>query len=181
MLKVKKKEFAMVKRKKVIIHDLPDILSRELFLFLNDDYKIINANIKSASCNGCFKCWLQTPGICQFKDKFENIGEIIFSSEKLIIITQLLYGGLSIPIKKVIDRSIPGITPFFKKRYGKLHHLLRYKTQISIKTIFYNVKNSSKEEIKQSKNYIEAMSINYNSIQNEIIYIKSIDFSKVSL
>ncbi len=171
----------MEKGRKVIIHDLPDDLLTDLCSSCGEDFVIINANAKVASCIGCFKCWLKTPGICGFHDKHEKIGQLVLSSEKLIIITQMLYGGLSIPVKKMIDRSIPGITPFFKKRFGKLHHLQRYQTQTSIKAVFYNTENSTEEEKSQSKAYIEAMGTNFYASNNEVYYLNGMDFSGVSL
>ena len=171
----------MKERKKVIIHDLPDILSERMFSSLGSDFVVINANAKAAGCIGCFKCWLKTPGVCGFSDKLQDVGPLVLSSKELIIITEMLYGGLSVPVKKIIDRSIPGITPFFKKRFNKLHHLQRYKTQTNIKAIFYNTENITEEEKIHSQNYIDAMGINYHSEHNDVLYLKDMDFSGVSL
>ena len=169
----------MEKEKKIIIHDLPIEIANNLFSSLDDSYIVFDANQSSANCIGCFECWLKKPGMCKFKDKLEIVGAYILSSKELIIYSTILYGGVSIPIKKILDRSIPGITPFFKKRFGKLHHLRRYKTNTQIKTYFYNVKNNTEEEKNQAKEYIDAMGINYYSSKNEVFYLDDMDFSEV--
>ena len=171
----------MVKGKKIIIHDLPEEKANLLFSKLNDDYIIYNALKPAVKCIGCFECWLKKPGVCKFPDKLEYAGSNILSSKQFIIISEILYGGVSIPVKKILDRSIPGITPFFKKRFGELHHYRRFKTETEIKTYFYNTKNISKEEKDQAKEYIDAMGINYYSKHNDVFYIDDMDFSEVNL
>ena len=170
-----------MERKKIIIHDLPHHIASKLFNSLDDEYVVIDANMNAAKCIGCFRCWLKNPGFCTFADKLENVGQLVLSSEKLIIITKMLYGGVSIPIKKVLDRSIPGITPFFKKREGQLHHLQRYKTKTNILAVFYNCNNISNREKSQGKDYIKAMGLNYNSKHNDVYFINDTNFKGVTL
>ena len=167
--------------KKILIHDLPHELSEELFSSFKEDFLIIDANAKAASCIGCFNCWLKEPGLCKFRDKLETVGQLILSSERLIIVSEMLYGGLSVPVKRIIDRSIPGITPFFKKKFGKLHHLERYKTQTDATVIFYNTEDATPEELTQSKEYVKAMCINYHARTHEVQHLKTTDFSEVNL
>ncbi|MEA4852766.1 MAG: flavodoxin family protein [Christensenella sp.] len=169
----------MKDRKKIIIHDLPHNLATAMFEFLSDDYIIIDANIKAAKCIGCFECWLKNPGVCTFADELENVGQLVFSSKKLIIITEMLYGGVSIPVKKVLDRSIPGITPFFKKRKGQLHHLQRYQSETEINAVFYNSDHLSASEKAQGEEYIEAMGLNFYSKHNEVLFINGADLSEI--
>lgn len=171
----------MEKRRKVILHDLPPEISSTLFSSLDDSWVMIDGNMKAARCIGCFKCWLKTPGICAFSDKLEDVGKLILSSEQLVIITQMLYGGVSIPVKKVLDRCIPGVNPFFKKKCGKLHHLQRYPTQMSLKAIYYHSKSNTQEEKLHGQAYMEAMGINFHSKHTEVFYIDHEDFSGVSL
>ena len=171
----------MEKGKKVIIHDLPLDLANQIFDSLSSDYVVFDANLNAARCVGCFECWLKKPGVCKFSDRLEHVGAYILSSERFIIISTMLYGGVSIPIKRILDRSIPGITPFFKKRFGKLHHLRRYQTNTEITAYYYNVQNNTEEEKKHGKEYIDAMGINYYSKKNEVFYIDGIDLIEVKI
>lgn len=174
-----KEKIYMIDRKKIVIHDLPHDLAANIFDSLGDDYIIIDANMKAAKCIGCFKCWLKNPGVCAFADKLENVGQLVLSSKKLIIITEMLYGGVSIPVKRVLDRSIPGITPFFKKRKGQLHHLQRYKSETEINAVFYNSENLSYNEKIQGEEYIEAMGLNFYSKHNDVLFIKGTNLREV--
>lgn len=171
----------MRKNKRVIIHDLPNEVALKLFVDLDDEYIVFNAKKPAANCVGCFECWLKEPGKCKFDDNLENIGTYILASKELIIFSEVLYGGVSIPIKRILDRSIPGITPFFKKRFGKLHHYRRYQSYTQINAYFYNTKMLDDKELQQVKKYIEAMGTNYYSEKNSVNYISDMDFSEVDL
>lgn len=179
-LLVKRMDYKM-DRKKVVIHDLRQDVANTLLGSLSSDYVVIDANAKSAKCIGCFECWLKKPGFCKFPDKLQTVGQLVLSSEKLIIITEMLYGGVSIPVKRVLDRSIPGITPFFKKREGKLHHLQRYKSETEVVAVFYNAENLSDSEKAQGEEYVKAMGLNYNSMHNDIYFINGTDLRGVKL
>ena len=171
----------MLNRKKLILHDLPQDLAAKTFGGLGDDYLVIDCNLKAAKCTGCFKCWLKTPGICGFADKLENIGQLVLTSKKLIIITEMLYGGVSIPVKRVLDRCIPGITPFFKKKNRQLHHLQRYPLETEITAVFYNAAALSAHEKTQGQEYIQAMGLNFYSKHNDILFVNGTDVSEVIL
>ena len=171
----------MIKGKKIILHDLSSEMADELFGNLNDDYIIFDANLSSARCIGCFECWLKKPGVCKFPDRLQSVGSCILSSEKLIIFSTILYGGVSVRIKNILDRSIPGITPFFRKRFGKLHHLQRYKSETEVSVYYYNVKEISQRERQLASEYITAMGINFYSKKNDIHFIEETAFSEVAL
>lgn len=167
--------------KKILLHDLTPQQEASLVSTLGSDWVIIQANQKAARCVGCFRCWLKTPGVCTFADELEHVGATILSCQQLVIVSQMLYGGVSVPIKRVIDRCIPGITPFFKKRQGRLHHLQRYQSQMAIHAIFYQTHNNCKQEIDHSLQYIQAMGLNFHCKSTKVSLIEDMDFSGVSL
>jgi multimeric flavodoxin WrbA len=110
---------------KLFIHDL----TNEEFSALNianKDTIVIAADGKFAHCQGCFNCWLKTPGSCFINDKIKNAGALIGTSDEIIIISKNCYGGYSEPVKRVMDRSISAILPFFTYRDGKIRHMCRY-------------------------------------------------------
>lgn len=121
---------------KLLIHDLPN----EVFSALNipmDDIAIIAANGKFAHCQGCFGCWLKTPGHCFIKDEIQHIGALFGTSEEVIIISENWYGGYSAAVKLVLDRSISTSLPFTTYRGGRMHHRRRYSNKWLLKVIFY--------------------------------------------
>ncbi|MFL0198632.1 NAD(P)H-dependent oxidoreductase [Clostridium sp. WILCCON 0269] len=105
-------------------------LENELINKLKDStYSYKHYNVKDAEikqCIGCFNCWLKTPGICIFNDVTRHICKNEVNSDVYIILSEVKYGGASPQIKRVLDRSICKILPFFKCINGELHHAPRY-------------------------------------------------------
>lgn len=120
---------------KIIIHDLDEQFENQLVI--SDNNQIINANSAYATCKGCFGCWLQTPGYCIMKDKLHRLGADVVHADEVVVISRCVYGGLSPQVKKVWDRCIPGILPFFCNRNGKMHHARRYSHEPNITVMFY--------------------------------------------
>lgn len=81
-----------------------------------------------ATCIGCFGCWLKTPGECVLSDIGQEIIKDAAQADLLILFTPVTFGGYSFHLKKVVDRLIPNILPFFTKINGEIHHKLRYKS-----------------------------------------------------
>jgi len=111
---------------KILVHDLVEQDFSQLKI-AKDDYKVINANVTSVPCVGCFNCWLVTPGICKINDSLQYIGSLLGNSEETILISQNCYGGYSEQVKKILDRSVPASTPFFTYRSWKIRHVKRYR------------------------------------------------------
>lgn len=101
----------------IFIHDLiPNVLSA--VLPDTSGFSVIDANKKAACCQGCFRCWLASPGQCVMKDDLQTVGAQIGSCEKAIIFSRCCYGGFSPGVKKVLDRAISLSLPFFTHRGG---------------------------------------------------------------
>ncbi|MCI5217678.1 MAG: flavodoxin family protein [Candidatus Electrothrix sp. LOE2] len=77
-------------------------------------------------CIGCFNCWIKTPGKCIYKDSGEEILQTILQSDIVVFFTPIIFGGYSSELKKVVDRLIPMLLPFFKNFQGETHHPFRY-------------------------------------------------------
>ena len=142
-----------------IIHDLKKEQFEKIFKCLNKDTKIIYNNENIKSCIGCFGCWIKSPGKCIIKDGYDNMGEILSKTNKLIIISQCCFGGYSPFIKNVLDRSISYLLPFFKTIDKETHHKQRYKKNLSLSVYFYG-KHISRQEMLISKKLVESNSKN---------------------
>ena len=82
--------------------------------------------LKIKHCLGCFGCWIQTPGICVQDDAARGVTRSLARSDLAVFLTPVTFGGYSSELKKVLDRSIGLIMPFFHKVKGEVHHLKRY-------------------------------------------------------
>ena len=121
---------------KLFIHDLQQEIYDNMFC-RDDDVIVIDAEGKYAPCQGCFGCWLKTPGHCFIKDELQHIGTLFGKCQEIIIISRNRYGGYSASVKRVLDRSIAQSLPFFTYRGGLIHHRLRYKNKKNLKVILY--------------------------------------------
>lgn len=117
----------------ILIHDLPSLNGWQL----QEDWLAVDAKAKAAPCQGCFGCWLKTPGACVLKDSLQRIGTVIAYSKELILVSRCCYGSFSPEVKLVLDRSISQSLPFFTYRGGKLHHILRYHRAPALTVCFY--------------------------------------------
>lgn len=83
-------------------------------------------DMKIAPCNGCFGCWIRTPGVCLQNDDGRRIAEAMAGSALVVFLTPVTFGGYSSELKKALDRSIPNLLPFFRRVDGQIHHVQRY-------------------------------------------------------
>jgi hypothetical protein len=81
---------------------------------------------KIAWCTGCFGCWIKTPGTCVIDDEGRQIARSLIRSDLAVLVTPVTFGGYSAELKKVLDRTIPLIMPYFTMVKGEVHHVKRY-------------------------------------------------------
>jgi len=79
-----------------------------------------------APCRGCFACWVKTPGVCITDDAGRDLARRLIRSDLAVFVTPITFGGYSYHLKKVVDRLIPLILPYFRRIDGEVHHVARY-------------------------------------------------------
>ncbi|MFX1259179.1 MAG: flavodoxin family protein, partial [Promethearchaeota archaeon] len=136
---------------------------------------ILLRDVKVTACQGCFDCWVKTPGECKIDDSGREIARKMVQSNLILHFTPITFGGYSSEIKKVIDRFIPTILPFFTKRAGEIHHKQRYEKRASIIVIgFLDKPDKVKESVFRELTYRN--SLNMEGPYHEVlIYIKNGD------
>ena len=77
-------------------------------------------------CAGCFKCWVQTPGMCVFDDDSREINRVIINSDFVLFASPLVMGFPTSVLKKKMDRMIPLVHPYSEIVLGETHHIHRY-------------------------------------------------------
>jgi hypothetical protein len=82
--------------------------------------------MKLAHCLGCFNCWVKTPGMCVEGDAGREIAKAVIRSNVAVFFTPVTFGGYSPELKKIFERFIPLISPFFQMDHGEVHHTPRY-------------------------------------------------------
>lgn len=138
--------------------------------FKNDAIKVYDLEKEDVDkCIGCFSCWTKTPGLCTSKNTNE-INKNIINAQRLVIISELTYGGFSASSKNIIDKLIPNVSPLFKTVHGEVHHKKRYAVSPSIVSISYKDDISTKEKTNLS-NIQKAMCINFHSDNTNQFFI----------
>lgn len=82
--------------------------------------------LQIAYCQGCFDCWVKTPGVCKAKDAAGEVSRAIVRSDLLVLLSAVTFGGYSSELKKALDRTIGILSPFFTSIRGEVHHRKRY-------------------------------------------------------
>ena len=154
---------------KVILHDLGCDYD-ELFASRCD--RIVAADGRYAPCQGCFGCWTKHPAECFMKDELQQVCRIIGNADELVIVTQNLYGGYSVPVKNVLDRSIGTSTPLSTYRGGQMHHTLRYGTHDLWKVIVYG--DTTDAERDTFRLLAERNAINDGFERSEVLFVQDL-------
>ena len=84
-------------------------------------------NLDIAPCQGCFGCWIQTPGECVIPDAGRDVARTVIQSDLVVFLTPVTFGGYSSTLKKAVDRLIPLVSPYFRRVGGEVHHRPRYR------------------------------------------------------
>ena len=85
--------------------------------------------LKIKPCQGCFSCWVKTPGICIQRDDMDMLRPKIGEADVLVLATPVYVDGMTGPLKNLIDRIIPNAQPFFEMRNGHIRHPGRGETK----------------------------------------------------
>lgn len=122
-------------------------------------YRIFQASQRVKPCVGCFGCWVKTPGKCVIMDRDSDFAVTMPYVREIVVISQLVFGGLSPNVKAVFDRSIGFILPFFCNVNGEMHHKQRYAKRPNLRYMFYADVISENEKVTAQK-LVKANAVN---------------------
>lgn len=148
---------------RTIIYDLEDTS----YLKFKDDDNLISTVDKH--CIGCFSCWVRNPLRCIHNDKISTSGKSLLESDELIIISKYTYGSYSSRIKRIIERSIAYVEPFFTLRNGEIHHKSRINKKLDFKVYFYG-KDIDSDDMDTAGKFVMANMNNLNTNKPEIFF-----------
>ena len=83
-------------------------------------------SVKLAYCQGCFRCWVKTPGKCRTRDEGAAIAEALINSDLAVFFSPITFGGYSSPLKGALDKLICLLSPGFEVADGETRHRPRY-------------------------------------------------------
>jgi multimeric flavodoxin WrbA len=77
-------------------------------------------------CKGCFDCWVKTPGRCGIRDGTDDLVRELLASELLVVASPTSMGMTTALSRRVSERMIPILHPYFELVGGEIHHRARY-------------------------------------------------------
>jgi len=140
---------------------------------------VITATEKIQNCIGCFGCWLKTPGVCVIHDGYENIPQLLAECDSYVVISKITYGGFSPAIKRLTDRSIGYVLPFFCIKGGEMHHKQRYNKTLNFTVIFYG--EATEAEKATAKKLVQANADNMYGHIEKLVFVSSLQDIKEEL
>lgn len=153
---------------------LSDLKNDELKNYITSEenlkiYTEDSADIKN--CLGCFNCWTTTPGCCIINDISREINNYAINISNLVLITEITYGGYSPYIKKIFERMIPNVLPYFKIVNSEVHHAPRYDKYPDLTIIGYG-DNITEDEKLLFNNLVKANALNMQCEKYKAIIVK---------
>ena len=64
-----------------------------------------------AQCDGCFHCWVATPGQCVHRDDMGRLLDLVLEADLLVCATPLYYYSMSSSLKTFFERTFPLAKP----------------------------------------------------------------------
>jgi multimeric flavodoxin WrbA len=106
-----------------------EYLDRLQNLLTEQGHTVTRMNLREMDlrgCNGCWSCWVKTPGECVQADDGPRLRQAIITSDFHLMASPLRMGFPSALLKTALDKSIPLIHPYFVVVNGEAHHRPRY-------------------------------------------------------
>ncbi len=81
------------------------------------------SKMKIAPCIGCYKCIIETPGICRHNDDMQFIIDMMETADLLVLASPVYCDTMTSTMKKVFERLMPTYGPVFEFRNGRTYHV----------------------------------------------------------
>ncbi|MFC2129458.1 flavodoxin family protein [Bacteroidota bacterium] len=138
----------------------------------HDVRRIILRNHDLNYCNGCWNCWVKTPGKCVIKDDMEQVLQSFINSDLVIFASTMTMGFPSSLMKKVNDRLIPLVHPYITLVNDECHHVERYSSYPDWGLILQKEANGKESDIELVESIYRRTALN---IKSELKFTCTID------
>ncbi|MDR0621375.1 MAG: flavodoxin family protein [Deltaproteobacteria bacterium] len=159
--------------KELLLHDLEPSQAEGRLPAPGPEITVFPALPKVRHCLGCFGCWVKTPGRCVIDDRGSDFAALMAKHDRLTVVSRLVFGGLSGPVKAVIDRSIGFILPFFETRDGQTYHTRRYPKSPILRYFFHGPAFGT--NLETAKKVAEANWRNFMAPEISVRHLPSLD------
>lgn len=136
-----------------------------------EEVKWINlSELNISNCVGCFGCWTKTPGRCVIRDDAAHVYPLIASSDKVLYVSRIKYGGYDTIMKTMLERAIPVQQAFLRIVQGETHHVQRAVTSKQAVIVAYG--ETSEEEQALFRRLVERNARNMNFASHRVVFCR---------
>ena len=115
-------------------------------------------NIHFSTCDGCLTC-MKCEGKCAFRDDMSLISKWFNDCSLIIYITKVKYGCFDIAFKRMIERMVVNLEPYYDLVDGETCHLCV--SQLKKKLVVIGYGDINEEERKLFKDLLDESSLGY--------------------
>ncbi|MCP4229636.1 MAG: flavodoxin family protein [bacterium] len=116
-----------------------------------------------AGCQGCFGCWVKTPGRCINPDDSEIVCRENIQSDILIYASPVIMGFISSTLKNAMDRTVSLVMPYMRTVNGEVHHVMRYEKHVDTAVVLERGADCDEEDLDIIKSIFERNTYNFES------------------
>ena len=124
-------------------------------------YSLCAMDLKT--CVGCWDCWVKTPGRCSVSDDTAELRRAVLESDMVLFASPLIMGFTSSLLKKLQDKMIPLLSPYFRNVDGEIHHRPRYSRMPGIGLLLSGEDDSTEEDISITVSLFKRFAVNFDS------------------
>jgi len=91
----------------------------------HSEVELVHLNkFKITPCDGCFYCWMNTPGECKYqeKDDFTKLADIMYTADVLVYAFPIYADGIPGGLKNYFDRSVSRAYPYMIEGLKRVRH-----------------------------------------------------------
>jgi hypothetical protein len=93
--------------------------------------------------------------------------------DEILIVSRMVFGGLSPDVKAVLERSIGFMLPFLRNVNGEMHHTMRYEKLPDLHYIFYSP-NMKERERETARKLAAANAVNFGAPRWSVSFRQSV-------
>jgi multimeric flavodoxin WrbA len=138
-------------------------LARELRITGQQAEIFVLRDMNIQYCQGCFNCWVKTPGECTFKDESQIIRNSYINADFILFTSPIIMGFTSALLKNSIDKLIPLLHPYFDFYNSEVHHDRRYEKYPPIGVLIEKSNDTDEEDLEIIKGIYTRNALNLKS------------------
>ncbi len=130
-------------------------------------------------CDGCFRCWTNSMGVCGIPDRLQKVPALLMQCDSLILVSRCTFGSVSPFVKNVLDRLMPLVTHEMTAKAGGHVHKSRFARPFTVDCYFYGSDLSQEEKVLAKKLVEETFSQLHGKVDRVAFYHDAVSIGEL--